>query len=66
MLNWSQITIWYVVGNLVLMFFYTVVTAIGGAFDLVYLFTKLKDKKPDELDNGRVIHITQSKRNSDL
>ena len=59
MLSWSQITIWYVAGNLVLMFFYTVLTAIGGAFDLVYLLSKLKDKKPDELDNGRVIHNVQ-------
>ncbi|MFH1615006.1 MAG: hypothetical protein ABIG61_07970 [Planctomycetota bacterium] len=54
MANWSDITIWYVVGNLLLMFFYTIVTAIGGGFDLVYFFKELKKKKVDVFDDGRV------------
>ena len=60
MAKWSDVTLWYVVINLSVMFFYTIVTAIGGAFDLVYLFTELKNKKLDELDDGRVIDEPQS------
>ena len=33
---------------------YTVITAIGGGFDLVYMFRELKRKNVDETDNGRV------------
>ena len=55
-ITWSQITIAYVLGNLVLMFFFTIVTAVGGAFDLKYMFQELHQKTIDELDDGRVIH----------
>ena len=55
MIKWSDITMVYVVGNLILMFCYTIVTAIGGAFDLIYLLKELKKKDVDELDNGRVL-----------
>ena len=51
---WAKITIWYVVINLLIMFIYTVITAIGGGFDLVYMFRELKRKNVDETDNGRV------------
>ncbi len=54
MITWENVTIWYVAVNLVLMFIYTVVTAIGGAFDLIYLFAELQQKEIDEADNGRV------------
>ena len=55
MAKWSDITMWYVVGNLFLMFFYTIVTAIGGAFDLRYMFSELHKKQVDDLDDGRVV-----------
>ena len=54
MITWESITIWYVAVNLILMLIYTIVTAIGGAFDLIYLFTELKEKEIDEADDGRV------------
>jgi len=55
MVKWADVTMWYVVGNLLLMFFYTIVTAIGGGFDLVYLFSELHKKTADALDDGRVV-----------
>jgi len=36
------------------MFIYTVITGIGGAFDLIYLLKELSEKEIDETDNGRV------------
>ncbi len=54
MIGWEKITIWYVAINLVLMLLYTIITAIGGAFDLIYLLRELAEKEIDETDNGRV------------
>ena len=55
MAKWADITTWYVVCNLVIMFVFTVVCAIGGGRDLVYLFKELHAKKTDEADDGRVV-----------
>ena len=52
---WAGITAYYVVVNLIIMFLFTIIAAIGGAFDLIYLFKELHVKKIDELDDGRVI-----------
>ena len=54
MIKLAEITIWYVVANLVIMFVFTIVCAIGGGRDLVYLFRELWAKKVDELDDGSV------------
>ena len=54
MVKWSDITTWYVVVNLVVMFIFTIVCIIGGGYDLVYFFRELNKRKIDELDDGRV------------
>ena len=55
MVEWAEITTWYVVVNLVIMFVFTIACAIGGGRDLIYLFKELHQKKVDELDDGRVL-----------
>ncbi len=60
-ISWSDITMYYVAGNLVLMFVFTIVAAIGGAFDLVYMFRELKNRTADELDDGRVVEAGKPK-----
>ena len=53
--SWSEFTMYYVAVNLILMFCFTIVTTIGGAFDLSYLLKELGKKVVDELDDGRVL-----------
>jgi hypothetical protein len=53
--HWANMTIWYAVFNVVLMFFYTIVVSFLGGVDLLYLLKELKQKEIDELDDGRVI-----------
>jgi hypothetical protein len=53
--NWANVTIWYAVVNVILMFFYTIVVSVLGGIDLLYLLRELKYKEIDELDDGRVI-----------
>ena len=59
-MDWAIITTWYVVINLFLMFIYTLITAIGGGFDLFYLLKELSNKDVDEQDDGRVISTSQN------
>lgn len=54
-ISWSELTMYYVAGNLVIMFLFTITAAIGGAFDLKYMFRELRQKTVDETDDGRVI-----------
>jgi hypothetical protein len=58
---WANITIWYAVVNVVLMFFYTILVSFLGGIDLLYLLKELKDKEIDELDDGRVINSVSEK-----
>lgn len=54
-LDWSIFTMYYVVVNIIIMVVFTIVSAIGGGFDLTYLLKELKRRQVDELDDGRVI-----------
>ena len=54
-LDWSDFSMYYVVVNIIIMVVFTIVSAIGGGFDLIYLLKSLHKKQVDELDDGRVI-----------
>ena len=54
---WASITFWYVIGNIVLMFVYTIITAVGGGVDLAYLVRELRARAADPLDDGRAVTV---------
>lgn len=54
-ISWSNFTMYYVVVNIIIMFCFTIMTTIGGAFDLSYLLKELGKKVINEIDDGRVI-----------
>ena len=51
---WFQLWYWFSVVFLGIGFVLTLVVTIGGAFDLHWLLTRLKDEVVDETDDGRV------------
>lgn len=52
---WSQFVFWYVAINAVLCALFTLVVAVGGAFDLRFLWRALREGDVDEADDGRVV-----------
>ena len=51
---WFQIWYWFSIIFIGISVVLTLVVTIGGAFDLHWLLTRLKDEVVDEADDGRV------------
>lgn len=54
-MEWSEITMYYIIVNVFVMLIFTIVVNIGGMLDLLYMFRELANKKTDEFDDGRVL-----------
>ena len=51
---WFQIWYWFSIVFIAIGVVLTLVVTIGGAFDLHWLLSRLKDEVVDEADDGRV------------
>lgn len=54
----ADVTMYYVIGGLVLTAVFTLITLVGGACDLVRLLKHLHAREADELDDGRIVSDT--------